>query len=72
MFHNSLMPGDRVNGFNHARIGVAKEISDLCRGKIGFFELGAKGGAPVMIVIKFIYNYRFCGLTVDMLSVMLR
>ena len=59
MFHNSFMPGDGVNCFDHSCISMSEQVSYLRGGKIRFLELGAVGGAPVMIIIKFIYSKSF-------------
>ena len=51
MLHNSLMPGDSINGFHHPCIGMSEQIGDLGGRKIGFFQLGSECGSPVMVII---------------------
>ena len=50
MFHNSLMPGDGVDCFHHSCVGVSEQVGHLGGGKICFFQLGAVGGTPVVVI----------------------
>ena len=51
MLHDALVPGSRVNTFDHSRVSMAHQVGDLCGSFAGFLHLRAEGRAKIRIGI---------------------